>query len=336
MPAAAIGLALAGCGQKAAADGKQSGHLGAARTVAWAIGTTGSDFVTEISLGIADAAEMLGWRFNRILNAAASPDAHISAIRQAVTSRADVIITVDWYQAVVDEIAKGMKQGARFALVNSANNPDTLAPLKVPFVGQDPRTTGKLMGERIAEALKAKGVTSGSVLVGNPFPGSLNVEERIAGVGEGLASAGGGLKLVAFPDNAAQDSAASVGLYKAKITGTGDVVAHAVAGSEMSAIPLSKALAELGSRPGQVIVGGWASSLKVLNLVKEGAMSFALDENLYYQGFFATLLAWSELERQIPAIDLSSGHVWVTPDSVDGMIESYNNRMKRAAAYGLS
>jgi len=335
-PALGLAAALAACGRKESQD-KTSSQLGPARTVTWAVGTTGSDFVTEISLGVADAAEMLGWTFHRVLNTQPTPDAHINAIRQAVTMRSDVVVTVDWYQAVVDEIVAGQAKGSHFALVNSANNPDTLAPLNVPFVGQEPRDTGKLMGERIAKALAERGVTSGSVLIGNPFPGSLNVEQRIQGVADGLAAAGAtGLKTVVFADNSAADSATSVGLYKAKITETGDVVAHAVAGSEMSAIPLSKALQEMGADASKLVIGGWASSLKVLNMVKSGEMNFALDENLYYQGFMAVLLAWSMLERGMAATTLSSGHTWVDPSNVDKIIDSYNRRKSMAAAYGLS
>ncbi|MCT2398794.1 substrate-binding domain-containing protein [Novosphingobium mangrovi (ex Huang et al. 2023)] len=336
VPMAGAFAALAACGQTEGGSGAKGGSLGPKRTVAWAVGTTGSDFVTEISVGAADAAAMLGWRFNRILNALPTPDAHINAIRTAVTARSDVILTVDWYQAVVDEIAAGQKQGTHFAVVNSANNPDELAPLNVPFVGQEPRTTGRLMGERIAAALAKKDIRQGSVLVGNPFPGSLNIEERIRGIGEGLASADGGLEMVTFPDSAAADSTLSVGLYKAKITEIGNVVAHAVAGSEMSAVPLTKALAELQTGPGQVVVGSWVSSLKTLNLVKSGQITFALDENLYYQGFMAVLLVWSMLERQMPASTLSSGHTWVSADNVEEMIASYNRRKVAAEAYGLS
>jgi simple sugar transport system substrate-binding protein len=333
IPAAGAMLALAACAKSADGGGGAAGKLGVTRTVAWAVGTPGSDFVLEISLGAADAAEMLGWKFTRILNALPTPDAHINAIRQAITARSDVILTVDWYQAVVDEIAKGKQQGSQFAIVNSANNPDTLAPLNVPFVGQEPRDTGRLMGQRIAETLKAKGVTAGTVLVGNPFPGSLNVEERIRGIEEGL---GGGLKMVSFPDGSAADAATAVGLYKAKIQEVGDVVAHAAAGGEMSAVPLTKALAELGEKPGGVLVVGSVSSLKVLSLVKSGVMRFAIDECLYNQGFLAVLLAWSMLERGMPAVSLSPGHIWVSPDNVDAMIASYETRKKAAAAYGLS
>jgi simple sugar transport system substrate-binding protein len=335
-PAAMGALALlAACSKAGGTDGK-SGTLGPARTVAWAVGTTGSDFVLEISLGAADAAAMLGWTFNRILNPQPTPDAHINAIRQAVTARSDVVVTVDWYQAVVDEIAAGQKQGVHFALVNSANNPDTLAPLNVPFVGQQPRDNGRLMGERIAETLKKRGVAGGSVLVGNPFPGSLNVEERIRGIADGLAAGGSTAKLVSFADEAAKDAAASVGLYKAKLTETRDVVAHAVAGGEMSAIPLAKALAELGVKPGQQIIGGWVSSLKTLNMIKAHEMDFAIDENLYWQGFMAVLVAWSMLERGLPASTMSPGHIWVDAANVEAMLASYGKRKQAAVAYGLS
>jgi simple sugar transport system substrate-binding protein len=331
-PALGALVALAACTRANSSSGKDRA-LGPARTVAFAVGTPGSDFVTEISLGCADAAEMLGWRFRRVLNTQPTPDAHITAIRQAVTSRADVVVTVDWYQAVVDEIVAGAKQGVHFALVNSIDNAAALAPLNVPFAGQQPRETGKLMGERIAEALKAKGIVSGTVLAGNPFPGSLNVEQRIAGIGDGLAALPG-VKLVSFADGSAQDAVASVGLYKAKIAEAGNVVAHAAAGGEMSAVPLVKALSgAVGPRP---VVGSWTSSLKQLDLVKDGSIDFALDENLYYQGFLAVLLAWSMLERGMPAATVSSGCSWVTPHSIDAMIASYQTREAKAAAYGLA
>ncbi|BBC73811.1 conserved hypothetical protein [Altererythrobacter sp. B11] len=328
-------MALGACGGSGAAKAK-GGTLGPVRTVTWAVGTTGSDFVTDISVGAADAADMLGWRFDRILNALATPDAHINAIRTAVTSRADVVLTVDWYQAVIDEIAAGQKGGTHFAVVNSANNPAELEKLNVPFVGLTPKITGKLMGRHIADELAARGISQGSVLVGNPFPGSLNVEERIAGVREGLAEVTGGLRMVTFPDNAATDSALAVGLYKAKITETADVVAHAAAGGEMSTIPLTKALAELGKRASGTVVGGWVSSLKSLTLLKNGELTFALDENLYYQGFLAVLASWSMLERGMPAGDISPGFQWVTPKSVDAVIDSYQRRKAAAEAYGLS
>jgi simple sugar transport system substrate-binding protein len=334
-PGAAALAALAACTPNHRGS-DTSGLLGPARHVVWAVGTTGSDFVMEISLGAADAAQMLGWRFTRILNAQSSPDAHINAIRQAVTMHADVVVTVDWYQAVVDEIAAGQKAGVTFAIVNSMNNPDTLLPLHVPFVGQQPRDTGRMMGARIAETLAARGVSTGSVLAGNPFPGSLNVEQRIQGIAEGLAASGSALKLVSFPDGAAQDAASSVALYKAKITQTGNVVAHAVAGGEMSAIPLAKSLAELQQTTSRPVTGGWVSSLKVLDLIKSGTMDFALDENLYYQGFMAVLLTWSMLERQMPASMLGVGYSWVTADNVDAMIASYDRRKSSAVQHGLA
>ncbi|MES1972374.1 MAG: substrate-binding domain-containing protein [Pseudomonadota bacterium] len=332
-PALAL-VALAACSRGGGAA-KTVSALGPARTVAWAVGTPGSDFVLEISLGIADAAEMLGWRFTRVLNAQPTPDAHVNAIRQAVTARADVVVTVDWYQAVVDEVAAGQRQGAHFAIVNSLNNPEAMAPLNVPYVGQDPRDSGRLVGKRIGEALAKRGVSTGSVLVGNPFPGSLNVEERIAGLGEGLAGTPG-LKLVSFPDGSAQDAATSVGLYKAKIGRLGDVVAYVAASGEMSAVPLFKALGELEPAGQKPLVGGWVSSLKVLNLVKSGQMAFALDENLYLQGFMAVQLAWSMLERRMPAMTLDSGHNWVDSANVDAMIASYQRRKDAARAYGLA
>lgn len=335
LPAFGALTALAGCARGGTDKASERATIGPARTVAFAVGTPGSDFVTDISLGCADAAEMLGWQFRRVLNAQPTPDAHITAIRQAVTARADVVVTVDWYQAVVDEIAAGEKKGVHFALVNSANNADALGPLNVPFAGQQPRDNGRLMGERIAAALKTKGVSSGTVLAGNPFPGSLNVEERIAGIGDGLAALPG-VKLVSFPDGSAQDAAASVGLYKAKIAALGNVVAHAAAGGEMSAVPLVKALSELGLGKGKTIVGSWTSSLKQLALVKDGSISFALDENLYFQGFLAVMLAWSMLERGMPATTLSAGHSWATPETVDAMIASYKTRQARAAGYGLA
>jgi simple sugar transport system substrate-binding protein len=331
-PLLGAAVALAGCAHGGAGAGGAKA-LGPARTVAFAVGTPGSDFVTDISLGCADAATMLGWTFRRVLNPQPTPDAHINAIREAVTARNDVIVTVDWYQAVVDEIAAGQKQGAHFALVNSANNPDSLAPLNVPFAGQPSRDNGRLLGARLAAALRAKGVAGGTVLVGNPFPGSANVEERIAGIGEGLAALAG-VKMVSFPDGAAQDPVASVGLYRAKMAALGGVVGHAVAGGEMSAVPLMKALGGMsGPRP---TVAGWSSSLAALNLVKSGAMDFALDENLYYQGLLAVLMAWSMLERGLPAISLSAGHSWVEPHTVDAMIHSYQLRRQQAVAYGLA
>ncbi|MDG2533053.1 substrate-binding domain-containing protein [Sphingomonas sp. HITSZ_GF] len=335
MLGAGLGLvALAGCARSGSAQGGNS-KLGKQRSVAFAIGTPGSDFVLELSLGCADAAEMLGWRFSRVLNAQPTPDAHINAIRQAVTARNDVVVTVDWYQAVIDEAAKAKPQGTSFAIVNSLNNPDTAAKLGLPFVGQSPRESGRMLGERIAKALAAKGVAQGAVLVGNPFPGSLNVEERIAGVGEGLRAVPG-LSLLSFADGSAGDAAASVALYKAKIGEAGNVVAHAAAAGEMSAVPLLKALDELGGTAAKALVAGTVSSLKVLDFVKRGRMAFALDENLYNQGFMAVLLAWGMLERGMPSTSLTPASSWIDAANVDAAIASYAKRKEAAAAYGLS
>src|SRR5690606_35376493 len=104
--------------------------------------------------------------------------------------------------------------------------------------------------------------------------------------------------------SAASDSAAAVGLYKAKIAEVADVVAHAVAGGEMSVVPLTKALAELRGKAKDVVIGTWGSSLKAFNLVKSGDVDFALDENLYFQAFMAVMLVWSRIERGMPAVNL--------------------------------
>lgn len=341
-PVAAAMAALAGCAKGAggkAGSGAQD-ILGPARTVAWAVGTTGSDFVLDISVGAADAAKMLGWRFMRVLNTQVTPEAHIDAIRQAVTSRADVVITVDWYTAVANEIAEGVKTGTRFAIVDSINDPDPLAALGVPFAGQEPQAMGEVIGARIAQALSERGVREGVVLVGNPFPGSANLVQRIQGIQDGLAKTSNGqagtYRLVTFADSAAQDAAASVAAYKSKITETGDIVAHAVVGAEMSAVPLTTALTELNVAPGSLVIGGWASGLKMLDLVKEKRIDFVLDENLYSQGFMAVWAAWLMLERGMPALDLSGGYVMVTPQNVETMIASYAKRRTIARDYGLA
>lgn len=335
-PGSALLLAMAACTRKSDTDARLT--LGPRRSVTWAVGTTGSDFVLDIAVGVADAATMLGWRFDRVLNTQTTPDAHIDAIRQAVTARADVIITVAWYQAVVDEIASAMQDGVRFAIVNSETNPAELATLGVPFVGQDPYEGGRTLGERLAATLAARGQSKGTVLVGNPFPGSVNLEQRISGIRDGLATGApaGGLRLVSFADGSAQDAASAVALYKAKLEQTGDVVAHAIAGGELSAVPLITALTESGVTPGQVTLAGWTGSLKMLRLIKSGWMSFALDDGLYYQGFLAVMLAWSMLERSMPAADLSPGKLIVTAQNVDVLIESYEKRRAAARSYGLS
>lgn len=329
-----LAAALAGCARGAGGN-SGTGALGPQRSVAFAIGTPGSDFVMEIALGCADAAEMLGWRFTRILNPQPTPDAHVNAIRQAVTARNDVVVTVDWYQAVIEEAARARGSGTRFVMVNTLNNPKEAGAIGIPFVGTSSRESGQWLGERMAKLLAEKGVASGGVLVGNPFPGSLNVEDRIAGIGEGLRAAPG-LRLVTFADSAGADPAASVGLYKAKIRQSGDIVGHVAGAGELSAVPLLKALAEIGGAAGAAPVAATASSLKMLEFIKTGRVAFALDENLYQQGFTAVMLAWAGLERGLPAQQLSPGHVWVDAVNVDQMIASYSKRKEAAGVYGLS
>lgn len=327
------GFAFAVLGGCARSGGQGGDDLGGARSVAFAIGTPGSDFVHEISLGCADAAEALGWRFSRVLNAQPTPDAHVNAIRQAVTARNDVVVTVDWYQAVVEEVARAQPQGTRFAMVNSLNNPEGMAKYQVPFSGQNPGDVGRLLGGRIARELARRGQARGAVLVGNPFPGSLNVEERIAGIAEGL-KAQPGLRMVSFADGSAADAATSVALYKAKIGETGDVVAHVAASGEMGAVPLLKALDELGGAT--PLVASTVSSLKMLDFVKRGQVAFALDENLYMQGFSAVMLAWSTMERGLAPLRTAPGCTWVEPGNVDAMIAGYRKRREAAKAHGLS
>lgn len=327
---AVLGGGLAGCARSGA---KADEDLGAARSVAFAIGTPGSDFVHEISLGCADAAEALGWRFTRVLNAQPTPDAHVNAIRQAVTARNDVVVTVDWYQAVVEEVVRAQPQGTRFAMVNSLNNADDMAKYGVPFSGQNPSDVGRLLGARMAQELGRRGTTQGAVLVGNPFPGSLNVEQRIAGIAEGL-KAQPGLRMVSFADGSAADAATSVALYKAKIQETGNVVGHAAASGEMGAVPLLKALDELGGPA--PLVGSTVSSLKMLDFVKQRRVAFALDENLYMQGFSAVMLAWSAMERGLAPLQTAPGCTWVEAGNVDAMIAGYRKRKEAAKAHGLS
>lgn len=329
------GLALAALAGCARAPVKTGSALGASRSVAFAIGTPGSDFVLEISLGCADAAEALGWRFSRVLNPQPTPDAHVNAIRQAVTAHNDVVVTVDWYQAVVDEVARAQAQGTHFAIVNSLNNADAMAKFAVPFCGQNPSEVGQMLGARMAQELARRGKTQGTVLVGNPFPGSANVEQRIAGIGEGLKSQPG-LKLVSFADGSAADAATSVALYKAKIREAGNVVAHAAASGEMGAVPLLKALDELGGSVPPTLVASTISSLKVLDFIKQGRVAFALDENLYLQGFNAVMMAWSTLERGVSPLQSAPGCTWVDAANVAAVTAGYHKRQEAAKAYGLS
>jgi simple sugar transport system substrate-binding protein len=181
-------------------------------------------------------------------------------------------------------------------------------------IGQPERDAGFAAGRRMAEA----GVTR--ALCVNHEVGNLALDSRCEGLEDGLREAGGSALVLAVDLADPEDAQQRVRGALAREPGIDGVLTLGPAG----AVPALAAVAMLRASGGldtPLELATFDLSMPVLEAIREGAMSFAVDQQPYLQGYLAVVLLHKAIQiGAVPDGVIRTGPAFVTGDNAAEVI----------------
>jgi ABC-type sugar transport system substrate-binding protein len=341
---------LAACGSSsssstAAARQKSSPSASAAAagagTVAWVIPCVAA-WNLQLDIGFRDASALTGWKLHKIgiPCAAQTTVANVSILEQALELKPDLVATPMYIPAIEPVIKKMLAAGIQVVLVNG-QIPNIKASLGLSFVGQDEVAGGVLEGTRLATILAGMGVKTGTIIAGNPAPGGIVPLERISGGRQAIAefnsAHGTSFTVDMLIDNSSVSPAKALTTYKTKMEQLGSKLVGMLNPSAEAAVgPIIQALTQLGKKPGQIPIVSWDTGPNTDGGIMNGWIDQTIDEELYLQGLWPTLMAWGATERHFPSNDVDTGLLVVNRTNLDEAHARDATMNSLAKTYGLT
>ncbi len=230
-------------------------------------------------------------------------------IEAAVQQEPDgLVVSLPDADALGDAIRKAVAAGIPVVSMNSGSK--VARGLGVMFhVGQEEYDAGVGAGRK----MKAMGVKNLVCL--NHEVGNVALDTRCKGVDDGY---GGGVKVVPTAANTVDDVYAKI---KATLQSDDTIDGIVTLGASNAAEPTMKAIDEL--QLGKFIkLGTFDLSANVLEAIRDGKMSFAIDQQQFLQGYLPIAhLALHARYKVVPGGDLPTGPGFVTQDTAAAVIE---------------
>lgn len=291
---AAFAVVLAACGGTAATTTTSSGELEPIR-IGFVTHVIGDPFIQQIIDGARAAADDLNVDLQVTGPEGGDADAQLNAVQALVASGVQGIATSvpgeSMARGLNDIVANGVPVVQFNLLVTSVN---------APYVGERSVESGRILGARVLEQLGGSDAT-GTVIIGNCFPGFPVLENRAAGVQESLATAPGIEVLGPFDVKVAANE--NYAAWEALLTATPD--AAALVGL---CAPDVASLGQLqAANPETLFVsGGYDLTAENLSQIKSGNAYVSLGQTPFMQGYLPVKML-ADVIRGTVDVDLSAG-----------------------------
>lgn len=279
--------------------------------------THGGDdpFWAVVRKGMEDAAAELGAKADIDLAGGDLPKQQ-KMFAEAVAAKPDGIALVinddtAWDKPVADALAAGVP-------VFGMNNDDTQGAagnLRLGYIGQMERRAGYMVGSRLFEEAKKKGIDLAKAHVAMPVevPGAMYGVVRSEGIKDAMKEYGitsfeiidaGGLEMTTVE---ARETAYLVAHPETTfMIGLGGIVTDR----------LTDSLKAAGKKPGEVIAGGFDTTPSTLVGIEEGYVTATIDQQQYLQGYFAVYVLYLHHKYGLtPNID-TGGFLIDSPDEI--------------------
>lgn len=244
-----------------------------------------------------------------------------SAINTAVSAGVDGIATSLISPLLAEPVAAAIRAGVP-VIAYSADEPSTA---RLAYIGQNLLLSGHEMGKKIKQLLPG----GGRIAVFIAVPGSANLQPRLDGIRRELA--GSGIHVVAPASGAGEPQEltttdAFIGKHLTAFQGYFAVDAGSTAGV---ALAIQK-----HNLKGKVVGGGFDLTQDTENLLSQGFIQFAIDQQPYLQGFLATLelFLYRASDRLTGPADVDTGLKFLYPHTV----RPYANTKSRYEGTGTS
>jgi simple sugar transport system substrate-binding protein len=241
-----------------------------------------------------------------------------------------LILTTPQSGAYDDIVTKLMDKGIPVATTNSFD-PAIVNRSAISHTGQD-ASAAAIGGEALVQCLLDKGVESGSIILPSTTTlGNVEVNNRITAAYEAIVTklneAGklANFKVDAGPENIGIDVNANdiVPSVVSLIESRGDVVG-AFAANGFVTPALGDAITQLG-REGEICAFGFDLGPKQQEQIRTGALTGALGQQPFLQGFWPVMQLYLTIDRGIQAANLDTRAQLVTKETVDTVGKRYEN-----------
>lgn len=232
----------------------------------------------------------------------------VGLINTAVSQGVDGIVIPVWVpDAQVPALQEAAKQGVKIMMYNAAGAPDTKEAISgINYFGSDEVVAGIAGGEYMAKAGAKK------ILCVIHVPGAVNLETRCNGVEEGATANGAAIMRLPLPANLDGNAAGTAEAIKAELLKDPSIDAVITLGSPVAdAAAMAIQQAGVGEK---VKLGTFDMSAAVLDRIKAGTQTMAIDQQPYAQSFLATTMLAAHIDF---GIELATDPVLTGPAIVD-------------------
>jgi simple sugar transport system substrate-binding protein len=296
--------------------------------------TAGNGFFDPVYAGALAAANMVGAKVLLLGSESPTDDParEIEILNQIIQDPTldGLIMTTPQAGAYNDIVKAAEKKGIPVATTNSFDG--TIYNRNgISHTGQD-ASAAAIAGEALVKCLLDRGVKSGSILLPNSTAmGNVEVNNRVTSafnaIVKSLKAAGklADFKVDAGPENVGVDANMNdpvnsiVSLFESR----GDVVG-AFAGNNVFTPALAKAIAQMG-KTGKVCAYGFDLGPAQQEALRSGALTGALGQQPFLQGFWPVMQLYLQIDRGIAAANLDTRAQLVTKDTVGTIGKRFEN-----------
>jgi ABC-type sugar transport system substrate-binding protein len=285
----------------------------------------GNPFIQQIVDGAQAAAKDLGVTLEVSQQAGGTPEGQLKAVQNFVNAGAKGVATSVPGESMAKGLNELIAQGipiVQYNLLSTAVN--------APYVGEKSTQSGRILGKAIVDKLGGASA-SGTVIIGNCFPGFPVLENRAKGVQESLKAASG-LKVLG-PFDVKVSEVENYNHWEQLYAANPD--AKALIGL---CAPDVASLGKLNAANGdKFVAGGYDLTEQNLAAIKGGHAYVTLGQSAFVQGYLPIVLLVNAIKAgKVADVGFyNAGTQIVTADSVDmgnGLpAVSYDEAQKMAA-----
>jgi simple sugar transport system substrate-binding protein len=296
--------------------------------------TAGNGFFDPVYVGAQVAAEMIGAKVLLLGSESPTDDParEIEILNQIVQDPTlDGLIMTTPQVGAYDDIVKAAESaGIPVATTNSFDG-QMYNRSAISHTGQD-ASAAAIAGEALVDCLAERGIESGSILLpSSTAMGNIEVNNRVTSAVEAIVTKLqeqdklGNFVVDAGPENTGIDTNPNdpvnsiVSLFESR----GDVVG-AFAGNNVFTPALAKAVEQMG-QSGEICAYGFDLGPAQQEALRSGALTGALGQQPFLQGFWPVMQLYLEIDRGISAANLDTRAQLVTGDSVGSVGARFEN-----------
>jgi ribose transport system substrate-binding protein len=268
--------------------------------------------------GFSAAAAKYGIEVQRLDPAKADAALQAAVIDQVRARKVDgIAVSAVDDAGVSPAIAAATKAGIP---VITFDSPAPSSPA-LTYIGTDNRAAGLEAGKRLVAAMRG----TGSVLVLQGGMAAANLNQRAAGLKEGLRTAPG-VKLLDVVDISG-DAAAAAGRVETALRE--HPTATAVFSVSSAGTPAAVATLEKQGRAGKVLVAGFDDLPATLDGIRRGAVSFCVVQKTFKMGWLSVRALLMASAGKKPPRSVDTGVVFVTAANVATYVDEMRSEVTR-------